>query len=37
MDTIGWALILIFCTPLGWIGLLVFSLSVSLVIDTVRS
>jgi hypothetical protein len=33
MEALAAALILIFCTPFGWMGLLVFGLGISLIFE----
>jgi hypothetical protein len=33
MDALAAALIMIFCTPFGWIGLLTFGLGISLIYE----
>jgi hypothetical protein len=36
MDSLAFALILIFCTPFGWIGLLIVGAAVAGIIEATR-
>ena len=33
MDSLAGALVLIFCTPYGWVGLFIFGVAVSMILD----